>query len=134
MTRGDQCRLTSISPCSCCGAEGICGYGPDFCGDGCQSNCDATAMCGKFSEGGSIPCGLDLCCSWGKSFLSTLLPESTFASVLASTNTRQAAGAVLATSTALVLMNGPCAKKALESVKWSRQHSAARTPALQRDE
>ncbi|KAH7116576.1 glycoside hydrolase superfamily [Dactylonectria estremocensis] len=49
----------------CCSKKGVCGYGPEICGDGCQSNCDATAMCGPYSEGGSISCGLDLCCSWG---------------------------------------------------------------------
>ncbi|RGP68664.1 oviduct-specific glyco [Fusarium sporotrichioides] len=41
----------------------ICGYGPDYCGDGCQSQCDATAMCGEFSEDADMPCGMKLCCS-----------------------------------------------------------------------
>jgi chitinase len=35
-------------------------------GTGCTSNCDAFAMCGKFSEGGNTKCGMNLCCSWGK--------------------------------------------------------------------
>ena len=52
---------------SCCGPAGVCGYGEDFCGVGCSSNCDAVAMCGKFSEGGNTKCGMNLCCSWGKS-------------------------------------------------------------------
>ncbi|KAG8360039.1 hypothetical protein FVEN_g2141 [Fusarium venenatum] len=50
---------------SCCSAKGVCGYGKGFCDEGCQSNCDATAMCGELSEGGDIPCGLNLCCSSG---------------------------------------------------------------------
>ncbi|KAI6777446.1 hypothetical protein HG530_001391 [Fusarium avenaceum] len=54
------------APCidgSCCGKNSICGYGPDYCGDGCQSQCDATAMCGEFSEDADMPCGMKLCCS-----------------------------------------------------------------------
>ncbi|KXH32852.1 hypothetical protein CSIM01_04345 [Colletotrichum simmondsii] len=53
-------------PCvdgSCCGPDSICGYGPDFCGKGCQSQCDATAMCGEYSENADMPCGMNLCCS-----------------------------------------------------------------------
>lgn len=49
---------------SCCSTAGKCGYGPDYCGSSnCISNCDATAMCGKYSEGGSLKCGMNLCCS-----------------------------------------------------------------------
>ncbi|KAK3290201.1 glycoside hydrolase superfamily [Chaetomium fimeti] len=47
---------------SCCGPLGICGYGPDFCGAGCLNNCDAKAMCGIYSEGGTEKCGMNLCC------------------------------------------------------------------------
>ncbi|KAI9152186.1 oviduct-specific glycoprotein [Paramyrothecium foliicola] len=53
-------------PCidgSCCGKQGICGYGSDFCGDGCTSQCNATAMCGEYSENAEMPCGMKLCCS-----------------------------------------------------------------------
>ncbi|KAH6654774.1 glycoside hydrolase superfamily, partial [Truncatella angustata] len=50
---------------SCCSKDGICGYGPDICGAGCTSNCDAKAMCGVYSEGGSISCGMNICCSSG---------------------------------------------------------------------
>ncbi|RDL41225.1 putative glycoside hydrolase family 18 protein [Venustampulla echinocandica] len=54
-------------PCvdkSCCSKEGICGYGPSFCGDGnCTSLCNATAMCGEFSENADMPCVMNLCCS-----------------------------------------------------------------------
>jgi chitinase len=49
---------------SCCNKDGICGYGSSFCGSGvCISQCDATAMCGKYSLGGSIKCGMNICCS-----------------------------------------------------------------------
>ncbi|KAH7117301.1 oviduct-specific glycoprotein [Dactylonectria macrodidyma] len=54
------------APCidgSCCGKNNICGYGPDYCGDGCISQCNATAMCGEFSENADMPCGMKLCCS-----------------------------------------------------------------------
>ncbi|KAI4252897.1 MAG: hypothetical protein LQ352_004017 [Teloschistes flavicans] len=55
-------------PCpdkSCCGGNGKCGYGPDYCGNGCVSNCDALAMCGRYSEGGSQKCGMNLCYGFG---------------------------------------------------------------------
>ena len=49
---------------SCCSTAGKCGYGPDYCGaSNCVSNCDATAMCGRYSDGGSLKCGMNLCCS-----------------------------------------------------------------------
>ncbi|PNH64228.1 hypothetical protein VD0001_g8902 [Verticillium dahliae] len=54
-------------PCidgSCCSKEKICGYGPSYCGAGnCTSQCDATAMCGEYSENAEMPCGMKLCCS-----------------------------------------------------------------------
>ncbi|KAK9419930.1 hypothetical protein SUNI508_06936 [Seiridium unicorne] len=60
--------LCTDAPCvdgSCCGPDSKCGYGPDFCGDGCTSQCDATAMCGQYSaNNGTIACGMNLCCSW----------------------------------------------------------------------
>ncbi|KAL2385529.1 hypothetical protein RJZ90_001269 [Blastomyces dermatitidis] len=31
-------------------AGGYCGYGPDYCGEGCVSNCDAGAECGEFAK------------------------------------------------------------------------------------
>lgn len=58
-------RMLTSAVSSCCSAKGVCGYGKGFCDTGCQSNCDATAMCGELSEGGNIPCGLGLCCSSG---------------------------------------------------------------------
>jgi chitinase len=48
---------------SCCSKDKICGFGPDYCGSGCRSNCNATAMCGEHSENGEMPCGMKLCCS-----------------------------------------------------------------------
>ncbi|KAH8655299.1 hypothetical protein BX600DRAFT_525229 [Xylariales sp. PMI_506] len=57
------------SPCTngaCCGESGWCGYGPDYCGDGCQSDCDATAECGQYAESADQECPLNVCCSqWG---------------------------------------------------------------------
>ncbi|KAL3593209.1 hypothetical protein FPOAC2_07503 [Fusarium poae] len=64
--RGDgplYCKDRACPDDSCCGPKGICGYGPDYCGDGCTSNCDAKAMCGEYSEEGEMPCGMNLCCS-----------------------------------------------------------------------
>ncbi|KAJ4386833.1 hypothetical protein N0V93_009731 [Gnomoniopsis smithogilvyi] len=54
------------SPCSngaCCGESGWCGYGPTYCGDGCQSNCDATASCGEYAADVGQLCPLNVCCS-----------------------------------------------------------------------
>lgn len=50
---------------SYCSTGGICGYGPSHCGKGnCTSNCDAKAMCGRYSENGEVKCGMNLCCSY----------------------------------------------------------------------
>ncbi|KAH6867367.1 hypothetical protein B0T10DRAFT_572385 [Thelonectria olida] len=54
------------TPCSneaCCGEDGWCGYDPNYCGDGCQSNCDAKAECGQFAETAGKTCPLNVCCS-----------------------------------------------------------------------
>ncbi|KAH6655949.1 hypothetical protein BKA67DRAFT_675964 [Truncatella angustata] len=53
---------------ACCGLEdgetqGICGYGPEYCGDTCVSNCTATAPCGKYAEVKGTTCPLNVCCS-----------------------------------------------------------------------
>ncbi|RPA81152.1 hypothetical protein BJ508DRAFT_117192 [Ascobolus immersus RN42] len=56
----------SSRPChngACCSQDGWCGYGPDFCGAGCQSNCAAKAECGKFADPPHKPCPLNVCCS-----------------------------------------------------------------------
>ncbi|KAG8353315.1 hypothetical protein FVEN_g8694 [Fusarium venenatum] len=60
-------------PCSnhaCCGKNGVCGYGPNFCGtngkspnDKCWSNCDAHAECGRFAKTKGQLCPLNVCCS-----------------------------------------------------------------------
>ncbi|KAH8895714.1 hypothetical protein GQ53DRAFT_853840 [Thozetella sp. PMI_491] len=60
-------------PCSnhaCCGKNGFCGYGPDYCGttktspnDKCWSNCDATAECGQYAATANATCPLSVCCS-----------------------------------------------------------------------
>ncbi|KAI0865410.1 hypothetical protein F4860DRAFT_307737 [Xylaria cubensis] len=60
-------------PCSngaCCGKNGVCGYGPDYCGtngespnDKCWSNCDAHAPCGEYAEKANATCPLNVCCS-----------------------------------------------------------------------
>ncbi|KAF2824330.1 glycoside hydrolase [Ophiobolus disseminans] len=40
--------------------------GPTYCGDGCSSNCDATAPCGKHHKVPGTTCPLNTCCSeWG---------------------------------------------------------------------
>ncbi|KAF3267125.1 hypothetical protein EYR41_010700 [Orbilia oligospora] len=64
-----QC--TSSTPCadgSCCNSLGKCGYSPNHCKPTapvtCYSNCNAVAMCGQYSLGGSQKCGLDICCSY----------------------------------------------------------------------
>ncbi|KAF2723824.1 glycoside hydrolase family 18 protein [Polychaeton citri CBS 116435] len=54
------------NPCSngaCCGKGGYCGYGPTYCGDGCQSNCDAVAECGEYAVPAGKTCPLNVCCS-----------------------------------------------------------------------
>ncbi|KAJ6001245.1 hypothetical protein N7522_006472 [Penicillium canescens] len=54
------------SPCingACCGVDGWCGYGDTYCGDGCQSNCNATAECGKNAAIPGTGCPLNVCCS-----------------------------------------------------------------------
>ncbi|KAH7073208.1 symbiotic chitinase [Paraphoma chrysanthemicola] len=53
-------------PCAngaCCGVSGFCGYGPTYCGTGCQSNCNAHAECGQYSEPANKKCPLNTCCS-----------------------------------------------------------------------
>ncbi|KAL6690469.1 glycoside hydrolase family 18 protein [Trichoderma pleuroticola] len=53
-------------PCfnnACCGDSGWCGYGPIYCGKGCQSNCDAVAECGKYAKTLGAVCPLNVCCS-----------------------------------------------------------------------
>ncbi|KAL2070912.1 hypothetical protein VTL71DRAFT_13938 [Oculimacula yallundae] len=66
LQRRDGALHCDNGPCvdgSCCGKDGICGYGPIYCGSGCRSQCDATAMCGEDSKDADVPCGMNLCCS-----------------------------------------------------------------------
>ncbi|KAK0736577.1 hypothetical protein B0T21DRAFT_411737 [Apiosordaria backusii] len=66
LPRRDGPLYCNDGPCvdgSCCGPDNICGFGPDFCGEGCRFNCTATAMCGEHSEFAQMPCGMKLCCS-----------------------------------------------------------------------
>ncbi|PNY26741.1 Uncharacterized protein TCAP_03313 [Tolypocladium capitatum] len=53
-------------PCSngaCCGDGGWCGYGPKYCGNGCQSNYSTTAECSEFATSPGQSCPLNVCCS-----------------------------------------------------------------------
>ena len=53
-------------PCgnhACCGVSGWCGYGPTYCGTGCQSNCNATSECGQYAATPGAGCPLNVCCS-----------------------------------------------------------------------
>ncbi|KAK4176845.1 hypothetical protein QBC36DRAFT_378170 [Triangularia setosa] len=66
LSRRDGPLYCHNGPCvdgSCCGPDNVCGFGPDFCGEGCRFNCTATAMCGEHSQLGRMPCGMKLCCS-----------------------------------------------------------------------
>ncbi|KAJ3559300.1 hypothetical protein NM688_g427 [Phlebia brevispora] len=54
------------NPCpngACCSSTGFCGYGSDYCGTGCLSNCDAKAECGPNAAPGNESCPLSVCCS-----------------------------------------------------------------------
>jgi len=53
------------SPCEqgCCGASGYCGFGPNYCGTGCLSGCDAQAKCGQYAAVPGQECPLNVCCS-----------------------------------------------------------------------
>ena len=67
LTKRAALECSAGSPCvdgSCCSKDGKCGYGPDYCGSGCLSNCTSTAMCGRYSLDSAVPCALQLCCSY----------------------------------------------------------------------
>ncbi|KAL3428704.1 bacteriodes thetaiotaomicron symbiotic chitinase [Aspergillus tetrazonus] len=57
------CSETEECVSGCCSKEGYCGFGPDFCGDACISNCDAVAECGEYAETPGTECPLNVCCS-----------------------------------------------------------------------
>lgn len=53
-------------PCTtkaCCSKWGNCGYGPDFCENGCLNACDSKPECGQYGEEGKQECPLKVCCS-----------------------------------------------------------------------
>src|SRR6266487_3525695 len=55
---------SASNPCkvnACCSKFGHCGFGPDFCGTGCQAMCDAKPECGQYSD--DPICPLNVCCS-----------------------------------------------------------------------
>ncbi|KAK3395032.1 hypothetical protein B0H63DRAFT_533483 [Podospora didyma] len=47
----------------CCSKEGSCGFTDAHCGDGCTSNCNATAECGQFALPENRDCPINTCCS-----------------------------------------------------------------------
>ncbi|CAE6441266.1 unnamed protein product [Rhizoctonia solani] len=62
----DDYSCSAAKPCAngaCCGESGFCGYGPTYCGTGCQSNCNAKAECGKYADVPGKKCPLNVCCS-----------------------------------------------------------------------
>ncbi|KAH9999574.1 hypothetical protein F4779DRAFT_635983 [Xylariaceae sp. FL0662B] len=66
LLRRDDYSCGPDKPCSngaCCGSGGYCGYGDKYCGDGCMSNCDARAECGKDASPSGKKCPLNVCCS-----------------------------------------------------------------------
>ncbi|KAG6006481.1 hypothetical protein E4U21_007025 [Claviceps maximensis] len=64
-----ECSASKLCPAGCCSSAGYCGYGPEFCGKGCQSTCNRKADCdpgwagsnGKYSK--KDKCPLNVCCS-----------------------------------------------------------------------
>lgn len=63
LLRRDDYSCGAGNPCSngaCCGASGYCGYGPTYCGSGCQSNCGATAECGQYASTSGKQCPLNV--------------------------------------------------------------------------
>ncbi|OTA92708.1 glycoside hydrolase family 18 protein [Hypoxylon sp. CO27-5] len=69
----DPYSCSENKPCgngACCGKNGVCGYGPTYCGtnnispnDACWSHCDAKAPCGEFAATPNATCPLNVCCS-----------------------------------------------------------------------
>jgi chitinase len=62
-----QCSASNHCPEGCCSSAGFCGYGPDYCGKGCQSTCERKSQCNpgwdssEYSE--KDKCLLNVCCS-----------------------------------------------------------------------
>jgi hypothetical protein len=61
----DTSKCSAVAPCyqGCCSSAGNCGFGDDFCGTGCQGNCNATAECGENAVPGNFDCPINVCCS-----------------------------------------------------------------------
>ncbi|KAI9041496.1 glycoside hydrolase [Aspergillus affinis] len=70
----DDPSCTKDSPCKigCCGpldkktGKGVCGFGPDFCGKGCTSQCDRKSECDSgwgLQWSNASTCPLNVCCS-----------------------------------------------------------------------
>ncbi|CAG8092001.1 unnamed protein product [Penicillium salamii] len=62
----DDYSCSKDKPCvngACCGVGGYCGYNSTYCGDGCLSNCNATAECGEYASTPGAGCPLNVCCS-----------------------------------------------------------------------
>ncbi|KAH7117369.1 hypothetical protein EDB81DRAFT_916109 [Dactylonectria macrodidyma] len=65
------CSKTKDCKIGCCGAlddtgAGVCGLGPDFCGDGCFSTCDYKSECDPgwgIEWSNATNCPLSVCCS-----------------------------------------------------------------------
>src|SRR2546426_521441 len=62
------CQCSATNPCKgplrqCCSKLGSCGYGNEFCGNGCQSQCDAKPECGRYANADKLKCPLHVCCS-----------------------------------------------------------------------
>lgn len=59
-----QCNARQSCPTkACCSQFGFCGFGPTFCGSGCQRDCDARPECGQYALPESQKCPLNVCCS-----------------------------------------------------------------------
>ncbi|RDW86123.1 uncharacterized protein DSM5745_02765 [Aspergillus mulundensis] len=66
------CSLSKPCTIGCCGplndltGKGVCGFGPDFCGEGCTSSCDRKSECDAgwgMQWSNHSTCPLNVCCS-----------------------------------------------------------------------
>lgn len=62
----DPSTCSATRPCyqGCCSKDGNCGFSPEFCGTGCQGNCDAKAECGEYAPADSRDCPINVCCRY----------------------------------------------------------------------
>lgn len=63
--RNNDATCSDTRPCAigCCSEHNQCGFGPDFCGDGCKHGCNSTAECGQFALDEEADCPINTCCS-----------------------------------------------------------------------